>query len=105
MPVIKIPPFMEETVAALTKERLQMLDQMNEESLNPAIYEEFLLCNSEYEVSDKSSSECISSDGEFNDANKIQVFFEDDSAINHIEHNRERKKVLLYQENAPYYEA
>ena len=41
-------------------------------------------CKSQYIISDK-SSERISSDGEFNDANKIYDFNEDDSTIDKIE--------------------
>lgn len=49
------------------------------------MYEEYLQCNSHYVISEKEDSEEISSDGEFNDAANLQVFSEDDSAINHIE--------------------
>lgn len=42
-------------------------------------------CNSHYIIDDKEDSDEISSDGEFNDAANIQVFSEDDSAINYIE--------------------
>lgn len=42
-------------------------------------------CNSEYMVSEKESASAISSDGEFINANKIDVFYEDDSYINNIE--------------------
>ena len=52
------------------------------------IFDEFKQCNSEYVISEKDSESAISSDGEFNDANKINVFEEDDSYINHIEQTR-----------------
>lgn len=52
------------------------------------IFDEFRQCNSEYVISDKDSESAISSDGEFNDANKINIFEEDDSYINHIEQTR-----------------
>jgi len=52
------------------------------------IFDEFKQCNSEYVISDKDSESAISSDGEFNDANKINIFEEDDSYINHIEQTR-----------------
>lgn len=48
------------------------------------IYKEYLDCKSQYIISDKSSDR-ISSDGEFNDANLIYDFSEDDSHINQIE--------------------
>ncbi len=90
---------------SLTMEQLQMFDQINTlndlnegSSLLPALYEEFMRCNSVYDVSEKESSECISSDGEFIDANKIDVFNEDDSMINVIETKRERKQMIVYQQ-------
>ena len=52
------------------------------------IFDEFKICNSEYIISDKDSESAISSDGEFNDANRINVFDEDDSYINQIESTR-----------------
>jgi hypothetical protein len=37
-------------------------------------------------LSEKDSDSAISSDGEFNDANKIDIYEEDDPIINYIEH-------------------
>jgi hypothetical protein len=49
------------------------------------IFDEFRKCNSEYVISDKDSESAISSDGEFIDAGKINIFDEEDSYINQIE--------------------
>ena len=51
----------------------------------PVIFEEFIRCNSEYVISEKDSYSAISSDGEFNDACRIDVYDEDDSHIDRIE--------------------
>jgi hypothetical protein len=50
-----------------------------EEEPTSVIFDEFQRCNSEYIISDKESDSAISSDGEFVDACKINVFYEDDS--------------------------
>ena len=47
-------------------------------------------CNSYYPLSEKEDSEEISSDGEFNDASRLDVFDEDDSYILTLE----KKKFL-----------
>jgi hypothetical protein len=52
----------------------------------PVIFDEFReCCNSEYVISEKDSDSAISSEGEFMDAARIQVYEEDDSKINQIE--------------------
>jgi hypothetical protein len=52
----------------------------------PVIFDEFKEhCTSQYVISDKDSDSAISSDGEFIDACKIQVYDEDDSHIDQIE--------------------
>ena len=68
---------------------VELGDLVGEDPLTPQIYEEFLQCNSEYALSDKDESDKISSDGEFNDADRIDVFDEDDSYINVIERERD----------------
>lgn len=56
------------------------------------IFDEFQkCCNSEYIISDKDSDSAISSDGEFMDACKINVFEEDDSYIDRIEQTKNEK--------------
>lgn len=49
------------------------------------MHEEFLNCKSEYAISDKESSDCISSDGEFVEANHILKIQEDDSFIDVVD--------------------
>ena len=68
-------------------------------SVSSGLIEEFNNCNSVYVVSDKESSSDISSDGEFLNANKINLYDEDDSMINRIEERRERKMILLYEKD------
>ena len=46
-------------------------------------------------MSEKESSDEISSDGEFLDANKIEVFNEDDSFINYLEDKKDEKTQIL----------
>ena len=65
-----------------------MMNQHEEHT--PMMYDEFAQCNSVYIISDKDSDSAISSDGEFNDAQKLTVFNEDDSRINQIESMRDR---------------
>jgi hypothetical protein len=61
----------------------------------PVIYDEFKnQCNSEYVISDKDSESAISSDGEFIDAGKINVFDEDDSHIDKIEKLKSSKQFM-----------
>ena len=55
------------------------------------IFDEFKQCNSEYVLSDKDSESAISSDGEFIDAGKIDIYSEDDSHINNIEWTKENR--------------
>jgi hypothetical protein len=62
-----------------------------EEEPTPVIFDEFQRCNSEYIISDKESDSAISSDGEFVDACKINVFDEDDSYIDRIEQTKKDK--------------
>jgi hypothetical protein len=59
------------------------------------IFDEFQMCNSEYVISDKDSDSAISSDGEFMDACKINVFEEDDSYIDKIERTKENKALAI----------
>jgi hypothetical protein len=61
-----------------------MYDIVKEEA-TPLIFDEFMKCNSEYLISDKDSDSAISSDGEFADANKINIYNEDDSYVDVIE--------------------
>ena len=58
-------------------------------------YQEYVECDSEYLVSAKESSDEISSDGEFLDANKMLVFNEDDSIINYLEKKKDEKTQIL----------
>eukprot|EP00347_Sterkiella_histriomuscorum_P006015 403354393 len=60
--------------------------EVNQEDFN--IYMEFQQCKSQYVLSDKSSDR-VSSDGEFNDAQNIEEYNEDDSHINNIEKEKE----------------
>jgi hypothetical protein len=62
-----------------------------EDEPTPVIFDEFQRCNSEYIISDKESDSAISSDGEFVDACKINVFDEDDSYIDRIEQTKKDK--------------
>lgn len=62
-----------------------------EEEPTPVIFDEFRLCSSEYMISDKDSESAISSDGEFIDAGKINVYDEDDSYIDKIEKIKEKQ--------------
>ena len=57
----------------------------------PVIFDEFKRCNSEYVISDKDSESAISSDGEFIDAGKINVYDEGDSQIDRIEERLARQ--------------
>lgn len=57
----------------------------------PIIFDEFKQCNSEYVISDKDSESAISSDGEFIDAGRINIYEEDDSYIDRIETIKEKK--------------
>lgn len=57
----------------------------------PVIFDEFRICNSEYIISDKDSESAISSDGEFIDAGKINIYDEDDSHIDKIENIKSKK--------------
>jgi len=66
--------------------------------LDPGIYDEFLKCTSVFVISDKEDSEQISSDGEFMDANRVDIYNEDDSFINVIEERNERKKLICYDD-------
>lgn len=61
------------------------------EETTPVIFDEFKLCNSEYVISDKDSESAISSDGEFIDAGRINIYDEDDSYIDRIETIKEKK--------------
>lgn len=47
---------------------------MPDEPETPLIYDEFVNCTSQYPLSEKESSDEISSDGEFNDAAHIHMF-------------------------------
>ena len=72
--------------------RQHMSQELIDEEPTPVIFEEFKrCCNSEYVISEKDSESAISSDGEFLDANKINVFEEDDSHIDMIENLLEKK--------------
>ena len=44
------------------------------EEMTPMIFQEFMICNSEYELSEKDDDDQISSDGEFIDVQYINVF-------------------------------
>jgi len=64
-------------------------EEHKEEVLN-----EFAQCDSHYVIEDKEDSEAISSDGEFNEANKIDVLSEDDSQVSRIEAQILSKSIL-----------
>ena len=69
------------------------MEEVPQEEPTPVIFDEFQKCNSEYIISDKESDSAISSDGEFMDACKINVFDEDDSYIDRIEQTKRDKAV------------
>jgi hypothetical protein len=77
-----------------------------EDEPTPLIFDEFRdICNSEYLISDKDSDSAISSDGEFMDACKIQIYEETDSHIDQIEVVKENKRLLrdsIYQQGIDY---
>ena len=84
--------------------RQHMSQELIDEEPTPVIFEEFKrCCNSEYVISEKDSESAISSDGEFLDANKINVFEEDDSHIDLIENLLEKKMLRdsIYQAPGP----
>ena len=64
---------------------------VDDQEHTPIIFDEFQRCNSVYVISDKDSESAISSDGEFMDACKINIFDEDDSHIDQIEDLKKKK--------------
>ena len=66
------------------------------------MYEEYLQCNSHYQIDDKEDSDEISSDGEFNDALNLHIFSEDDSYINRIEGQMSKPFLLQSASKSKY---